>query len=254
MTRGSCRWVVAALALGLAAGALAPLVSAGTAAGPFYFTPSPTKECAGLTNCIAKVGPWVVVPPGGEATFELGCPTLFGYLIGGTDARASSGDVRVWFDGDLGAPIGHTGIQGAMLLFHAVTDSGRSGAFQPILGCIALKQQNKISTISYLKSAAVPGVPAGAPVQLRPRVYLLKPFKVSQRPFYTAHCAKNEKLVGTWDALAFQTAAPPTPTEISAIRVEKVVVGDTVYVDIQRTLSRHLPPQAEVQYGAMCVS
>ena len=46
--------------------------------------------------------------PGGEATFLFGCPERRAFMVGGTDARASSGEVRVRFDGRLGAPNGES--------------------------------------------------------------------------------------------------------------------------------------------------
>ena len=239
-------------ALLVLAAALTPGGMALTTAGPFYFAPPPTKECRNLASCEATVGPWVAVPAHGEATFLMGCPTLAGYLIGGTDARASSNSVRVWFDGGLGTPIGHVGTQGAELLFHAVTNNGQVGSFEPILGCISLKQKNKVSTISYLRTAADPGVAPAAPVVLRARSFLLKPFTRQQTSFYPARCLAGTKLLGSWDTLAFETTSPPNASEINAIGVREIVTGRQVRAAIEQLQTSASPPQAEVQYGAMC--
>ena len=131
--------------------ALADAIACGRQPGsdrrqPFYLVPSPTKECRNVSNCVAVSGPWVVVPAKGEATFLFGCPVRRGFVVGGTDARASSSNVQVWFDGQLGAPIGFPPSavkDGAVLLFHAVTDNARPGSFQPILGCVSLTPSNK---------------------------------------------------------------------------------------------------------------
>ena len=57
-----------------------------------------TRECEGLTVCVPKVGPWVVVPTSGEVPrrqveYLLSCPK--GYVVGGLDAV-----IRVWDTAD----------------------------------------------------------------------------------------------------------------------------------------------------------
>jgi len=239
----------------LAAATFASSCLATRAGGPFYFAPTPTKECQGVTNCVATVGPWVVVPAHGEATFLVGCPSLYGYLIGGTDARASSGNIRVWFDGDLGAPIGRTASQGAVLLFHAVSNNGQTGSFQPILGCVALEQKNKTSTVAYLRFSAVPGTAPSSPLYLRARTLAVRPFKelgFKQKAIFAARCTKDETFVGSWDAVAFLTTDPPTVAQIQAVKATITVKADAVHAFVQQWSNALLPPPAEVQYGAMC--
>ena len=98
--------------VGLLAGAFAlpGAVSASEAGTPFFIAPSATHECDGLSFCFGITGPWVVVPATGEATFLLACPvraaSKSAFIVGGSDALSSSGNIRVWFDGRLGAPIG----------------------------------------------------------------------------------------------------------------------------------------------------
>jgi len=112
-----------ALAVSLAA-LLACAFVAGAAArstgSPFYAVPVTTgPECHGVKNCTSVVGPWVVVPSRGEATWLLVCPQkqgLFGGtvagarhgFVGGTNSRASSTSVQVWFDGLIGSPVGQS--------------------------------------------------------------------------------------------------------------------------------------------------
>jgi hypothetical protein len=253
VSRRGQRLLTCALLLALA-GASALAARGG---GPFYFAPSPTKECQGLTNCTATTGPWVVVPAHGEATFLIGCPDLFGYLVGGTDARASSSAIHVWFEGNLGAPIGRTSRQGALLLFLALSENGQPGSFQPILGCVELQQKNKVSTVSLVRVAGVPGTTPGAPLDYRARLVLVRPFKglgYKQRGGRAARCPAAETLVGSWGAVAFETSSPPSVADINSITLTTTVTGKAVHAVVQRTSTSALPPPAEIQYGAMCQS
>jgi hypothetical protein len=254
VSRRLAKLLAAACVLGLAGAALAPSGDARPSGSPFYFAPSPTKECQNLSGCQAVVGPWVVVPPQGESTFLIACPTLSAYLVGGTDARASSGNVRVWFDGSLGAPIGRT-IHGAELLFHAVSDNGQMGSFQPILGCIPLKQKNKVSTVSLTRAGALPGTPPASALTLRARLTVVirgKAVGYVQRTFYAARCVHDEQLVGNWETLAFETTSPPALGDVRAVSIQPLITGREVRVLIRQTSTALLPPQAVVQYGAMC--
>ncbi len=117
--------------------------------------PNATSQCAHLSFCYGVDGPWVIVPARGEATFLIGCPERAAeagaYLLGGTDACVQfSKHVHVSYEGKLGAPIGVQTTQSstAGLLFHASTDNGKPGSFQPVLGCINLKQASKRSTLA----------------------------------------------------------------------------------------------------------
>src|SRR5262249_21188134 len=131
--------VLAVLAMSVVAGGSLANLSG----SPFPIAPSRTHECHNLAYCFGIAGLWVVVPAHAEATSVLGGPPRSAakgaFLLGGTDALASSRSVRVWYDGKLGAPIG-TQTPGSGLLFRAVTSDGRQGSFRPILGCISLSQ------------------------------------------------------------------------------------------------------------------
>jgi hypothetical protein len=252
--RRALRSLAAGVALALvsfAAGA-----SATTAGSPFYLVPSTTKECQKVAHCRSVPGPWVAVPADGEATFLFGCPVRRGFLVGGTDARASSARVRVWFDGRLGAPIGQprgTAVQAAVLLFHAATSNGKPGSFQPIVGCVTLTESSKRSTVSARRVAAVPGVSPGAALDLRAEKVELNLATGLTRPSTTIACPGNERLVGSWSALALVTTDPPSPAYARAVRIATRAAGNTVRATFgaSRTFG-YLAPQAWAQVGAMC--
>src|SRR4029079_9843624 len=91
------------------------------------------------------------------ATFLVTCPKRRGF-VGGSDTRASSKDVQVWFDGQVGAPVPQSVTTGAFLLFHAVTTNGRPGSFQPTIGCVKVLAQTKgRSTVSARAAGALAG-------------------------------------------------------------------------------------------------
>ncbi len=222
--------------------------SAQRAGGPFYLVPSPTRECQNVKNCIGATGPWVIVPAGGQATYLYGCPKRIGFIAGGTDARASSRDIRVWFDGKLGGPIGvPANPKGAsILLFHAVANDGRQGSFQPVLGCVSLTAKNKRSTVS-----ALPGTPPGGPLDLRANNYLITRQRASA---LTARCPRNEKLVGSWGAYALNTPAPPDAALANAVTIRTSISGGKVHAVYKAAgiVLVPLAPRAWVQVGAMC--
>lgn len=246
----TCR-VVLCLAMACAAIA-APVGSA--AVGPFYFAPPPTHECVNVANCHASVGPWVVVPARGEASFLLACPARQGYLIAGTDALASSGSVRVWFDGQVGAPGGlppSTAPGGAALLFHALSLNGKPASFQPILGCVSLVQKTKIATVGIRLSGALPGVPPASRIDYHSETIVIAAGSVDR---VTLHCPSNERLLGSWDSFAFQTLNPPAPSYLDTARVTASIVGKHVYGHIspQPILLVPTAPESIAQIGAMC--
>ncbi len=219
------------------------------AGGPFYLVPSPTKECQNVKNCVGAVGPWVAVAASGESTYLFGCPLRRGFVVGGTDARASSNDVRVWFDGQLGAPSAFPSTSakgGAVLLFHAVARNRRPGSFQPIVGCVSLTQKNKRSTV-----AVTPGVSPAASLDLRANKVVLGP---QGRRTVTVRCPRPETLVGSWKAVAFNTTGPPDPSYARAVTIETVISGNQVNASFQvrDVLLAPLAPRSWVQIGAMC--
>jgi len=248
------RILVAPSVLVLAAATLAANGLASTSGTPFYLIPSPTRECNNVPDCLAVTGPWVVVPANGEATFLLQCPSPKGFLVGGTDARSSSSAVRVWFDGQLGSPISAPSTQsgtGAALLFHAATNNDEPGSFQPILGCISLKQLTPRSLF------AAPGATPSAPPELRSTHVVLEPGVVygPRTRGTSVHCLGKQKPVGSWTALAFFPPGPPDLSHISGVRIRTVVTGNTVRALISSPLSLFNGGAfPEVQIGAICES
>jgi hypothetical protein len=242
------RLVAASIAAVAITAAVAAGVSAERAGGPFYLVPSPTKECQNIKNCIGATGPWVIVPAGRQATYLYGCPKRIGFVAGGTDARASSRNIRVWFDGKLGGPIGvPANPKGAsILLFHAVANDGKQGSFQPVLGCVSLTAKNKRSTVS-----AVPGTPPGAPLDLRANTVLITRQRASA---LSVRCPRNETLVGSWGAYALNTTGPPDSALASAVTVRTFISGGKVHASYTADgiVLVPLAPRAWVQVGAMC--
>lgn len=251
--------------LALAAGTVALLglllVAASAArpqGAPFYVIPSSaipsTTECQGLAYCYGVRGPWVIVPAHGEATFLFGCPerskAAGAFLLGGTDSLASSDHVHVWFDSPLGTPIGMQTPKGSTtgLLFHAVTDNGKPGSFQPVLGCIDLIQASKYSTVaSTLPTAPPAGVRAVAAPGYTATLVVLEPGW--DRPVSVA-CPQNESLVGNWGAAAFGTEGPPILDRANPVKMTITDRGNTVHA-LVRTAS-WIPYLIRIQIGAMC--
>jgi hypothetical protein len=247
------RAALSVVALAMIAAVLATSGYSRSAATPFYIVPSLTQECHNVGYCKGIAGPWVFVPARGEATYLFSCPPRpkqFGkYLVGGTDARASSKHVRVWFDGQLGAPVGvpaNVKSIGAPLLFHAVTDNGKPGTFQPILGCVSLVQATKRSTVSARIATVAPVRSAPAP-DLQATHLVLEPGW--DRSTIT-RCGKNQTLVGSWSAIAFGTSGPPDLPPVKLATISMTEVGNTVHATIRTNES--VPHLFQIQIGAVC--
>ena len=161
-------------------------------------------------------GPWVEVPADGEATYLFGCPQRIGFIVAGTDARASSKAIRVWFDDGTGGRIGPLVKPGAapVLLFHAANDNGRPGWFQPIIGCVSLIPKNKRSTTS-----ADAGVPPGPLGDLKAES--LVPRAVADLAVQRKRlaCPPNERAVSSWGAFGLFTSNPPDTSFNDAISI-----------------------------------
>lgn len=241
------RLAVAACLAALGASAAADGGLAGT---PFYAVPpSPRKECHNVRHCVSVIGPWVTVPAGGVSTYLLDCPQRHGF-VGGTDTRASSSSVVVWFDGQIGSPVRQSVTTGPFLLFHATTTNGRPGSFQPTIGCVKfLQPTNGRSTVSARLAGPLPGASAGAPLDLHAKTITLIAATTQRK---TVHCFPRERLVGSWDTLAFIAAGPPPLGHIDAVKTKRIVTRTSATVVV--TTARSLPfvPLAEIQIGAMC--
>lgn len=217
---------VAALA---AAAALAPAGSA-------------TNECHGIQTCIRVKGPWVIVPARGKAEYLLSCPNGRS-VVGGLDAQATSRDVRVSFDGRLGAPVQPGQTTTRYAFFRAVSVSNRAQAFQPLLGCIPTQGGGGRSTVS----ARV--VPVGQPLEFRSRIVVVGPGDVK---FGRVSCLHAEKLVDAWHAIAFRTKQPPDLARVGLVRAHHEIVGKRAVVTASSTDDLSPDAHAIVQVGAEC--
>lgn len=239
--------IVALAAIVLAAGAVGR-----TSNGPIYVIPSQraTKQCNHLAFCRGIQGLWVVVPARGEATYLFGCPVRSkergNFLLGGTDARTSTKHIRVWYDGKLGQvglPDGQNGHTSG-LLFHAVSDNGERGSFQPVLGCISLRQATKRATVAAPPPAGTLAPPA--PV-LRAQNLLFEP---GQQRSVSYSCSKHETLVGSWSAVAYGTEAPPALPPPDAVTATTTDAGGIVHAKIRAAATvQHL---IHIQIGEIC--
>jgi hypothetical protein len=218
--------VVAALAL---AAALAPVGSA-------------TNECHGIPSCIRVPGPWVVVPPHGTADYLLSCPGGRS-VVGGLDAVVTSRDVRLGFDGRLSAPVQPGSTTTRYALFRAVSLSNKVQAFQPLLGCVPLQGGGGRSTVSAYVS------PPGPSLEYRSRISVLAPGSIG---FAKVSCAASERLVGSWQAIAFRTKKPPDLANASRVNASTVVIGKKVVVTASASDGLSIDAHAIVQAGAEC--
>jgi len=200
------------------------------------------NECRGIPVCISVPGPWVVVPAGAEAQYLLECPRRRG-VVGGVDALATSGAVRVSFEGRIGSPVSPGTTTSRDAFFRAVSSTRAVAAFQPFLGCIPAGGGGSRSTTAA--SVTRPGLPVerrAKTVKLTGRVTRT----VSQR------CAQGERLIGSWHALAFRTPTPPTLAIASVVKLQRRVANGTVTVRVLTSEGVPAAVRAEVQVGAVC--
>jgi hypothetical protein len=260
MRRALGLFIVAGCLVALVAGMLASGSLARTSGSPFYAVPPPkTRQCNGVKACLLVVGPWVVVPAKGEATFLLDCPKRHG-SVGGSDSQVSSKHVHVWFDAQISAPITQGTTTGPFLLFHAVTDNGKPGSFEPLLGCITLQNPSSIrSTVSARIVGQLPGTTSGVPLQPRAKLVVLQ---AGTKQMTTRSCAGSDKLLGSWSSLAFVTSErnsvvalltpPPSLSHIGAVTVTTRIAHGKVRATIVSAKSLPFLPLAEMQIGAIC--
>jgi hypothetical protein len=222
--------------------ALLAFVTALAAAAAFAPVGSATNECHGIPSCIRVPGPWVVVAAHGTAEYLLTCPQGRS-VVGGLGAQATSRDVRVSFDGRLGAPVQPGQTTTRYAFFHAVNVSGKRQAFQPLLGCIPTQGGGGRSTVS----ARV--VPVGEPLEYRSRIVVIGPGDVK---FGRVSCQKTEKLVGAWHAVAYRTKQPPNLATVGLVSARQAIVGKKVVVTASSTDALSPDAHAIVQVGAEC--
>lgn len=200
-----------------------------------------TTECRGIKDCLDVTGPWVIVPAHTQATYLLECPRRRG-VVGGTDAIASSSDVRVTFSALLGGPVSPGTSTTRYAYFSAVTASGRTGAFKPLLGCIPVNTGGRQTTSA---DVGPPGVPLDYSA-------VTIPVRAGLQHSTTIGCAKGERFVDSWNAIDFRTPHLPSLTLVGAIRVRRSVNAHSATVSI--AVSETLPAgsHAEVQLGVIC--
>jgi hypothetical protein len=224
--------------------ALAVLVAGLAGAAAFAPQAGATNECRGILACIRVPGPWVVVPPHATVRYLLACPKGRG-VVGGTDAQATSRDVRVGFDALLGSPVSPGVTTTRYALFDAISTAGKVQAFQPLLGCIPTQGGGGRSTVS----ARVAVTPVGPALQLRSRIVVIGPGGLR---FGNAACLPEEELVGSWSAVAFRTKKPPNLVNAALVHATRNVVGRKVVVTASATDRLSLDVHAIVQVGAVC--
>lgn len=224
-------WLVAAVA---ALACLAP-----TAA-------SALDECRGLQQCVSVVGPWVVVPARADGglvavSWELRCPVK-GYVIGGTDARATSRLVEVSFRAERGSPVS-PGIstRDAALFTGRAASPGGPFAFRPAIGCLPGRGGGGRSQTAVGAARAV--VPPGTPLLRR---VVTATVRAGVTTTVVARCPARTRLVDAGHAVAFPGAAPPTAAAMRAVRATRSTTAGTVRVQVAS------PARVVAQAQALC--
>ena len=218
-------------------GALVAVLAAASATGGA----TAAGECNGIPRCIPVEGPWVAVPANGEAKFMLQCPQGRG-IIAGTDAQASSQDVRATFDAILGAPVSFGRSTNTTVLFRAVSAHHHAGLFKPFIGCIP-------APTAVRNTIATKATPLGAPLDLRAVTLRLTP---GFQRTVTLACPNGESLVDSWTATAFGSATPPSPALASAVTVKSRIVKGQARLTIFASEALPRAAQAQLQIGVRC--
>jgi hypothetical protein len=220
----------------LLAFALLPLAFAGEAQA--------TNECRGLDVCISVPGPWVAVtaaPAGGatETYFQVTCPK--GSIAGGLDAILGDRTLDVGFLGKLGSPVNPGITTSRSVVFVATYARGRPTAFRPVLGCIPTSGGGGRSTTAY--EAVKP-----QPVLRRVRSIPLRGASTEA----TARCGGGERIVGWSSAVGFRTKLPPTPAQLTGVRVATRRAGDALALRATRTAAVPRGLRVVVQVHLLC--
>jgi len=199
-------------------------------------------ECRGILVCISVPGPWVVVPAGGATDYLLACPRRRG-VVGGLDALSTSRAVRVSFDGLLGSPVAPGTTTARDAFFHGVTAGKDRVAFQPYLGCIPAGGGGGRSTTSA--TVTRPGVPLDR---------IAVDVKLSSGVARTVRkgCPTGERLIGSWQALAFRTTKPPNLALAPFVSVVRSTRNGRVVAKIDASDGLPNEARAQVQVGIVC--
>jgi hypothetical protein len=133
-------------------------------------------------------------------------------------------------------------------LFRAVSTVNRVQAFQPLLGCVPLQGGGGRSTVSARVAPTVV-TPTGPALELRSRIVVIGP---GEARFAKVACKPDEKLVGSWHAIAFRTTQPPDLANAARVRVAQVVFGKQVVATAAASDGLSIDVHAIVQAGAEC--
>jgi hypothetical protein len=229
------------LALLLALAAVAVAASAAPAS-------SATNECRGLMVCVSVVGPWVLVPTTGGAErqrteYELKCPRR--YIVGGLDAELSAREIELSFDGQLGSPVTPGVTTTRTALFRAAYVGARTpiASFRPRLGCVPTSGGG-----GRLPTAVRRVFPPGQPTIRHTADQVIR----QGRTRIVRACGVGERLVRSWFARAFFTAAPPTPQVAAVFTVTPTAVrGERAAVTVAASPVA-VTGGAVVQLGVVC--
>ncbi len=250
-----------ATACSIVVGAALVPVSTGfaqNAGNPFYLVPSPTGECRNVSNCVAVNGPWVVVPAKGTATFLLSCPVRRGFIVGGTDCpnkfsrRAGLVRRRARGADRVSAERSQAGRSSALPRAHDQWTARRVPA-DPRLRLAHPDQQSRDRVVPHELVAARDGSePASRAAGEEHRAGGARLVHVHG---YRDLSSVHERLVGSWQALAFSTIAPPAPSYFGAASVTVRGSGNEVRASfrVSPRLLVPLAPLALAQIGAMCL-
>ena len=222
---------------------LVSFVAALAMAAAFPALGGATNECRGIQACISVPGPWVLVTRAVPAQYLLACPNGQG-VVAGLDVQATSRDVRVSFDGRIGAPVGPGVTTTRSVLFRAISLAAGRQAFQPLVGCVRGGGGGR-STVS----ARAKPTPGGAPLERFAQTVVVR--SGLQRTA-AVRCPANERYVDSWSALAFRTQLPPDLAQVDAIRLQKVVQKGKVRVVAAATDALSPDAHAVVQAGVEC--
>jgi hypothetical protein len=208
-----------------------------------------TNECRGLPVCVRVVGPWVVVPSGLKAPrarvdFQLACPR--GYIVAGLDAELTDRAIDVEFAGKIGSPVNPGVTTSRAAVFRAMyTGSSPHGpTFRPHLGCIPSAGGGS-GPVPFRRPTAV--FPPGQPTVLRVKNVRLRTGLVRA----LAACGKSERLISSWHAVAFYSAAAPSLSLIQSVSAVRSVHASRVEVRA-RSGPAVQTVKAIVQVGAVC--
>ena len=225
------------------------LVLAGALAAAGAPSAHATNECRGLQVCVRVAGPWVVVPaalklPRAHVDFQLSCPR--GYLVGGLDTELTDRNIDVEFAGKIGSPVnpGVTTSRSAVFRASYTGNSPRGPSFRPHLGCVPSAGGGS-GPVPFRRPSAV--YPPGEPTVLRVRTVGLRAGLV----LGAVACGRSERLISSWHAVAFYSAAPPSVSLIQSVSAARAVHGSRVEVRA-RSGPAVRTVRGIVQFGAVC--